>query len=1024
MSRVVILALVGLVFLSPTLGQSWLEIPEMKVKVYATPGQVQTFRQQVLEFYAATPEWFIGAVQKPVYEELLAKGYRVEVLVPDVRARAMEFDAYFHSYVYFRDTWGMIAAQYPNICRFDTIGTSAGGRLLVAMKITDNPDVMEGEPRICFDFSIHGNENNGCEIADHVMKQLLQNYGVDPLVTYLVNEREIWLIPMSNPDGLVSRSRYNDHGIDMNRDYGYAFDEGAGGGAVPFQETEVQAFYHLAEEYPMAAWSQYHSGTELAMQPWGYTTLATMDSIIHAYEMNRYGTICNYPSGQIARVLYSVNGGSTDWYYGARGALGYAIEVCDGQPSPPSQIDTINRANWTAMREQIVRVAWGIRGYVTDSVTGQPVAARIEVNPPGWFTYTDAIGFYHKNLRPGTYSVTAIANGYASRTISGIVVPADTYVVVNITLPPDSTAPVCAFKVNTCKIAQSPANSNPTNACWALGRRDSRRFSLGNGGFVTLDMGANTPIVNGPGYDFFVVEDDGDPEACSVFVSNNWLGPWRYVGFGTGTQGYDLSAAGQAIARFVRIRDDGNGGTGPYAGFDLDAVEAVVVNAPAIVYETKTVLDSPPGGNNDGKLDPGETAGLLVTLKNAGRVGLAALSAVLRTSDGFVSIQESIAQYGAMAPDSVRTNTASPFRIAAAPNTPREHSARMTIYLSGTDYEDSIGFEIVVGEIRPIDPIPDGPRTPALYWAYDDVDVGYSARPTYNWVEIANIGTRLTLSDDQTATVSLPSGFGPFRFYGQNYNQLAVCSNGWVGLGTTTSSAYTNTSLPNTSLPPMFCLYWDDLYPPTGGGVWYYHDATNHRFIVEYDSVPLYRNRTAFQKFQLILYDTTLAAGDGNCKAVVQYQIVSDLTSCTVGEQDPTRTIAIQCLFDGAYSRGCAAIEPNRAIKFATDDPTGVVVADQPEPGRSQRLWVNSNPVGGTIHIGYVLTRPERTQVAVYDNSGRRIRLLFEGQQSAGRHQLIWDGCDATGTRLAAGVYWLQLQNDSELSTTKVVFTR
>jgi hypothetical protein len=247
-SRLVVLSALLVALAVPVLGQSWLEIPEMKVKVYATPEQVHTFQNQVLEFYNATPEWFIGAVQKPVYEELLTKGYRIEVIVPDVRARAMEFDAYFHSYTYFRDTWGIFASAHPDLCVFDTIGTTAGGRMMVAMKISDNPTQMEGEPRICFDFSIHGNENNGCEIADYVMKTLVNGYNVDPTITYLVNSLEIWLVPMDNPDGLVSRSRYNDHGIDMNRDYGYAFDEGAGGGSTPFQETEVQSFYWLGEK--------------------------------------------------------------------------------------------------------------------------------------------------------------------------------------------------------------------------------------------------------------------------------------------------------------------------------------------------------------------------------------------------------------------------------------------------------------------------------------------------------------------------------------------------------------------------------------------------------------------------------------------------------------------------------------------------------------------------------------------------------------------------------------------------------
>jgi hypothetical protein len=1018
-----VLLVILAVLAMPVLSKPWLEIPEMKVKVHATPDQVRPFARQVLEFYEATPEWFIGAVQKPVYEELLAKGFRIEVLVPDVRARALELDAYFHSYTYFRDTWGIIAAAHPDICVFDTIGRSAGGRRLVAMKISDNPTQMEGEPRICFDFSIHGNENNGCEIADYAMKQLLDGYGVDPFITYLVNEREIWLIPMDNPDGLVSRSRYNDNGIDMNRDYGYAFDEGAGGGSTPFQETEVQSFYHLAERYPMAAWSQYHSGATMAMQPWGYTSKATMDSVIHAWEMGRYGQITGYQAGQISRILYPVDGGSTDWYYGARGALGYAIEVCDGQPSPVNQIDTINRANWTAMREQIQRVGRGISGYVTDSMSGQPVAARISVNPPDWFTYTDSIGYYHKNAWAGTYAVTATANGYATKTVSGVVVPADTFVLVNVALARDTAAPTSAFKLTSCKIAQSTPNVNPTNGWWALGRQDGRRFSLGNGGYATFDMGASTPILNGAGDDFTVIEGDADPEACSVFVSNTWLGPWHYVGFGTGTQGYDLSAAGQSLARFVRIRDDGNGGSGANAGFDLDALEAVVVNAPAVVYQSQAVLDSAPG-NNDGKLDPGETAGLAVSLKNAGRVGVTGLTAVLRTSDVFVSVLDSTADYGAMPPDTTRTNWSDLFQVAAASGTPREHPATMKLFVTGVDYADSITFTIVVGEIRSVDPIPDGPRTPARYWAYDDVDVGYPQHPAFGWVEINPVGTRLTLSDDQTTVVSLPTGFGPWRYYGQSYTQISICSNGWVAPGSTTNSAYTNATLPDGQSPPNISLLWDDLYPGTGNGVWYYHDAANHRFVVEYDSVAKYSPRSSFITGQVVIYDTTMSSPTGDNILVMQYKAGNDFGSSTIGIEDPAAAIGIQCLYNGAYTRGCADLAAGRAIKYTTQDPTGIRASDDLPLAPRGALALGANPLRREASIRYDVPAAGRVVLSVYDNSGRLVRELAQGRVPAGRYHATWNRTDGSGRTVAAGVYWLRLETAAGENVVKAVVVR
>jgi hypothetical protein len=1024
--KLVVLSVLSFLAGLPAFGAGLSDVAEMKVKIQATPEQVARIAPDVLEFYSAGDGWFTGAVTQPTYEELVREGFKVEVLVADVRKAAMQYDAFFHTYAQLRDTWATIAQNHPNICRLDTIGHSASGNLMLAMKISDNVNVMEGEPRICFDFSIHGNENNGCEIAHWALLQIVNGYGTDPDITRWVNEREIWLVPMDNPDGLISRSRYNGNGVDCNRNYGFMWD---GGGPAPFSEPEVQSFYHLGEDHPMAAWSQYHSGAESAMWPWFYTTLATMDSVVHAYEMTRYGTICGWPAYQISRGLYPGNGGSTDWYYGARGALGYAYEVCGGQPSPAGEIDTINHKNWTAMKEQIERVMWGLRGRALDSASSLPVSARVTVNPPNWFTYTDSMGYWCKNAHTGTYTVTFEANGYRTKSVSGVAVPADTFTVVNVALARDTAAPACAFKAIVSYINETPSNSNPTWPSFALGKADGRRFSIGNDGYCTFDMGAKTPIVNGPGSDFNVVEGDGDPEACTVYVSNEWNGSWVKLGSGTGTQGYDLAVGGMSTARFVRIVDDASGGSGGYAGFDLDAIEAVVVNAPAVVYQGKTVIDSPPGGNGDAKLDPGENADLVVALKNAGRLGVSNLTATLRTSDAYVSVSDSSGYYGTIPPDSTRNNNADRFHVAAAGNTPPEHEAQMRLYLTGTDYSDSVLFTIAVGAILETDPIPDGPRTPPLYWAYDDVDVGYPPHPTYNWVEISGLGTRMSFpQNDDVQMISIPVGFGPLKFYGQRYTQMSISADGWIAAGNYTTSNYTNTTLPSTAAPRATVFAnWDDLYPEAEGSgyVYYYHDAANHRFIVEYDSVAYYGAQTTRDKFEVIYYDTTVTTPSGDNAVVVQYKTAAGYSSSTVGIQDPTQTIAIQDLCNGTLAHGAAPIAAGRAIKYTTQDPSAVAEPVSPAvPDSRLRLGVKGNPAPGRVAFEYNLPCAGKVTLGVYDGAGRLVRELATGTLRAGTATAVWDGRARDGRPVAAGVYLVRLATGQGSLTTKATLLR
>ena len=995
---------------------------EMKVKLFVQREEVRDWASDILEFYDAGPGFFTVAVGAGTYEQMIAAGLSVEVLVWDVQKEAGKYDAFFHTYAQLRDTWAIIAQNHPDICVLDTMGTSAGGNLLLVMKISDNPTVMEGEPRICFDFSIHGNENNGCEIAHWSLLQLVTGYGVDPQITYFVNNREIWLAPMDNPDGLISRSRYNAHSVDCNRNYGYSWD---GGGPSVFSEPEANCFYYLAEENPMAAWSQYHSGATAAMWPWFYTTKATMDSVIHGYEMTRYGSICGYSAYQISRGLYPGNGGSTDWYYGARGALGYAVEVCGGQPSPVGEIDTINHKNWSAMKEQILRVTRGVMGYVTDSASGNPLYARVVTTPPDWFTYTDSIGYYHKNLQAGTYSVTAYANGYAPKTLSSVVVPTDSFARVNIALARDTTAPTCAFKSITCHIPEPTPNTNPTHPYFALGRSDGRRFSIGNDGYCSFDMGKRTPIINGPGSDFTIVEGDGDPEACSVYVSNDWNGPWHYVGFGTGTQGYDLAAGGQTSARFVRIADDANGGSGPYAGFDLDAIEAVVLNAPAVSFQSQRIIDSAPGGNGDGKLDPGEQAGLVVTLKNLGRAWVHGLGATLRTSDAYVSVSDSLGAFGDLGPDSVRSNSADRFRVSAAGNTPREHIALMKLHLTGTDYADSVEFQIMVGQLLATDPTPDGPRQPALYWAFDNVDSGYVQRPAYSWVEVKSQGTRLTFANnDAVIAVTLPTGFGPLKYYGQRYNQVSVSADGWIAPGNYTTTAFNNTELPSSSAPPgAMCLNWDDLYPQynSAGYVYHYHDAANHRFVVEYDSVAYYDQTSVRDKFEAVFYDTTMAGPDGNSVFAFQYMTSNRASSNTVGVQDPGQTIGIQCLYDGTYNRGCAPFGTGRVVLYTTTTPTGITAPGPGLPSEGAAALRVTTPFAGQTAIRLSLPRAGAVRLAVFDVTGRLVRQLAGGNLPAGAYELAWNGRDSQGRSVATGVYWLALDGDAGRACGKVV---
>ncbi|HKB15462.1 MAG TPA: M14 family metallopeptidase, partial [Planctomycetota bacterium] len=133
----------------------------------------------------------------------------------------------------------LLAAQWPNLVspKF-SIGSSLEGRPLWVIKVSDNPGIDEGEPEVWFDSLHHAREPEGMMALFHFLAWLLQNHGVDPLATHLVDEREIYFLPVVNPDGYVwnettdpggggmwrkNRRPNGDgtFGVDLNRNYGF-----------------------------------------------------------------------------------------------------------------------------------------------------------------------------------------------------------------------------------------------------------------------------------------------------------------------------------------------------------------------------------------------------------------------------------------------------------------------------------------------------------------------------------------------------------------------------------------------------------------------------------------------------------------------------------------------------------------------------------------------------------------------------------------------------------------------------------
>lgn len=263
----------------------------------------------------------------------------------------------YHSYRELEADFQALERSFPGLAKVHTIGTSLEGRNIYALKISDYVTLDEDEAEVLFLGCHHAREWISVEIPYILAKYLLENAAADPEVRRLVNESEIWIVPLVNPDGLEYSIHYyrywrknrrlnsdGTYGVDINRNYGYAWGIDNSGsspvpasevyrGPAPFSEPETRAVRDLFLEKDFRAMISYHSYSQIILYPWGYTKAPTGKE----QELNEIAVAMAslmqpengrvYAYGPAAASLYLTNGDTTDWTFGIAGIPSYTIEL-------------------------------------------------------------------------------------------------------------------------------------------------------------------------------------------------------------------------------------------------------------------------------------------------------------------------------------------------------------------------------------------------------------------------------------------------------------------------------------------------------------------------------------------------------------------------------------------------------------------------------------------------------------------------------------------------------------------------
>lgn len=346
------------------------------------------------------------------------------------------------------------AEKHPEIVKLESYGKSLQGLDLWAVKISQNvQDQDPSKPVLFFNAMHHAREVMTTEVALDLIDQLTQGYvSGDSRVQNWVDQNEIWIVPMVNPDGnnkvwnsnnMWRKNARGSYGVDINRNYPYKWGACSGSSGSQFaqdyrgpsaaSEPETQAMMAFVGRIKPVMSISYHSYSEIVIYPMGCQgahapspdreTIQLIGKQLAGKLVKDSGN-GTYKPGTAWELLYPVDGGDIDWYYTEHDVLPYVIEVnSDSQGFQPSY-------TWRQKTVEKMRKGWeffldrvsesGIRGNVRDAggrtiseghVTIESLAKSggdsaalksYRIKPDGTF---------HMVIQPGMYKVRVSAEG-------------------------------------------------------------------------------------------------------------------------------------------------------------------------------------------------------------------------------------------------------------------------------------------------------------------------------------------------------------------------------------------------------------------------------------------------------------------------------------------------------------------------------------------------------------------------------------------------------------------------------------
>jgi hypothetical protein len=306
-------------------------------------------------YIVASPHDMIALSNKNIVYDIRSSEFNPEA--PRTFTVQSGVNGQFHSYTELERDLMVLADAYPELAQVIDIGDSLEQRNIYALRISDNVGIQENEAAAIFLGCHHAREWISVEVPYLLGKYLVENYSTNAEVKRLVDNADIWIVPLVNPDGLeysIHFYRYwrknmrnngdGTYGVDLNRNYGYKWGWDNYGssphsssevyrGQSPFSEPEIQAVRDLFNQNDFRALVSYHSYSQVILYPWGYMENPSGSEDLLFEIGNNMSQLMgsvngrHYGAERAGDGFYLTNGDTTDWSFGTHGIPSYTIEL-------------------------------------------------------------------------------------------------------------------------------------------------------------------------------------------------------------------------------------------------------------------------------------------------------------------------------------------------------------------------------------------------------------------------------------------------------------------------------------------------------------------------------------------------------------------------------------------------------------------------------------------------------------------------------------------------------------------------